>query len=378
MDIQRLAHGEDAILGEKFPQEARRAMRDESRRRQDDEPEYEHRIRAYMMQKMDVEEDKNLDPDEERWRDMNPDGFWEMAFTCSGIIYRPAFRELMHSVRNGDETKICKVVSQGLTASDPAYIGRILYMLRHPRAVAKSQERLVRGFDIINPSGRVQNIFEGLVVHTPDMFINVTGQAARFLINNPDIPVHFFHFEKLIEDPGSVLKEMQEFVGTGDYDKGLGAVKPSLNRSKHEDIENSLWEDAEFVYANICAAAECYNADNYESAKPYLEAIIDRLKDPRCQFNRERHNWRCFRAKRVANENICKMCMSDPNTRGNFLRESESRTGRVADHWSQEPCLFECGFDLDRDTYLTIEESIEHNFWKTGIPVAKVEYEEEQ
>ena len=380
MDIQRVAHGEDVILGQKFPQEARRAMREDMRQRQDDEPEEEHQIRAYMMEKMDREHDLQLDEDEERWRDMNPDGFWEMAFTVPGIIYRPNLREMMEKVRAGEETKICKVVSQGLMASDPMYIGKILFMLRHPRAVAKSQERLVRGFNIINPEGRVQNIFEGMKIHSPDMFINVTAQAARFLLNNPEIPVHFFHFEKLVEDPESVVKEMEEFVGTGDYRRAVeeGVVKPSLNRSKHEDIEHTLWEDAEFVYENICTAAEYHNAGDHESAKPYLEAILDRMQNPRTQFNREHHNWRCFRAKKVVNESMCRLCMSDPNTRGNFLRDSESRVGRVADHWSQEPCLFECGFDLDRDTYLTIEESIKHNFWKTGTPVMKVEYEEEQ
>lgn len=380
MDIQRVAHGDDAILGEKFPQEARRAMREEMRQRQDDEPEHEHRVRAYLMEKADKEHDLELDPDEERWRDMNPDGFWEMTFTVPGIIYRPIFREMMEKVRNGEETKICKVVSQGLMASDPIYIGKILFMIRHPRAVAKSQERLVRGFNIINPEGRVQNIFEGMTIHSPDMFINVTARAARFFLNNPNIPVHFFHFEELVSNPDPLLKEMKEFIGFGDYDKVMeeGVVKPKLNRSKHEDIEHTLWEDAEFVYDNICKAAENYNAGDHKSAQPYFEAILERMQNPRTQFNREHRNWRCFRAKRIVNENMCKLCMSDPNTRGNFLRDSESRVGRVAEHWSQEPCLFECGLDLDRDNYLTIEESIRHNFWRTGDPVMKVEYEAEQ
>ena len=55
-----------------------------------------------------------------------------------------------------------------------------------------------------------------------------------------------------------------------------------------------------------------------------------------------------------------------PPDGGFFFREhSESSTGNLARHWSKEPCLFECGLDLDRkESYLTVEESIENNFWK--------------
>jgi len=376
MDIQRVAHGEDVILGEKFPQEARKVMREEMRERKDDESEYAHNIRSYMMQKQDRHQDLQMSSDEDKWRDMNPEGFWEMAFTVGGIIYHPQYREMLHDVVSGKDTKICKVVSQGLFSSDPMYIGKIIYMLRHPRAVAKSQERLTRGFEIITQDGRKQNIFEDMVIHTPEMFISVTGMAARFLLNNPDIPIHFFHFEELVENPDAVLKEMSDFVGFGDYEKGNSVIQPKLNRSKHEDIPSALWEDAEYVYDEICTVARKYNSGDIEGANPHLEAIIERVMDPRCQFSREKKSWRCYRAKKNVNESICRLCISNPETRGNFLKHSEQEIGKVADHWSQEPCLFECGLDLDRDDYLTLEESVKYNFWSTGVPILKVQYDE--
>ena len=377
MDIQRVAHGEESILGSKFPQEARRAMRKEMLEIQDGESEHMHRVRCYLAEKSEMEHELNMDRDESRWRDMNPDGFWEMAFTVSGIIYRPSFREMMKNVVDGNIFRVCKVVSQGLLASDPMYIGKVLFMIRHPRAVAKSQERLLRGFDVINAQGRKQNIFEDMVIHTPEMFINVTEKAARFFVSNPEIPVHFFHFEKLIEDPDTILQEMSDFVGCGDYKKAHDVIKPSLNRSKHENIENSLWEDAEYIYDEVCMAAEFCNSGDRTSAEPHFQKILARLQNPRCQFNRERRSWRCYRAKKVVNENMCRACISDPITRGNFMRDSELYTGKVANHWSQEPCPFECGLDLDRDSYLTLEESVQYNFWRTGNPVMKVENIEE-
>ena len=43
--------------------------------------------------------------------------------------------------------------------------------------------------------------------------------------------------------------------------------------------------------------------------------------------------------------------------------------------WRNTPCLFECLYDLSRneDELLTIEESIEHNFWRSGIEPLKKE-----
>jgi hypothetical protein len=249
------------------------------------------------------------------------------------------------------------------------YIGKIIYMIRHPRAVAKSQERLVRGFDIINPQGRIQNIFEGLVIHTPEMFINVTLQAAHFFLENPEIPVRFYHFEELLESPEETMDEMQEFVGRGDYSKAYDLGQQKLNRSKHEDVENDLWEDAEFVYDALCSAAKLVNTGNREGATPLFQEIVDRIGDPKSKTARQQRNWRCYRAKMNVNESVCRQCMNNPATRGNFMTNSESTSGRVARHWTQEPCLFECGFDLDREEHLTFEESIENNFWITGTPV---------
>lgn len=358
MDIQRVAHGEENILGEKFPQETRKQMREKMLERQEGEPEHDHIVRKYLIEKQ-IEQEKNSMSEEEReFKDMNPEGFWEMAFTVRGVVYQAQFKELLSKILAGKEHKVCKVVSQGLLNSDPMYLGKIIYMIRHPRAVAKSQERLRRQLPDPIVNGKKVKF------HTPEMYISVTGQAARFFLMYPEVPVRFFHYEELLERPKEIIDEMQEFVGYGDYSKAYGIVQPKLNRSKHENVPNNLWEDAMFVYEEFCKAAKIINSGGKrEEANKHFEAILKYLSNPKNEFNRSKRHWRCYRAKMNVNEVMCKACMSNPGVRENLKLHSEKTEGKFTKHWSKEPCLFECGLDLDREKYLTIEESIKNNFW---------------
>jgi len=372
MDIQRVAHGDENILGDKFPQENRKKKREEMMSKLEGENPHMWQIRTYMFEKHEQEEEGKMDEDERDFRDMNPEGFWEMAFSVQGVIYRPQFKEILQGVLDGDK-KICKVVSQGLMASDPMYLGKIIYMMRHPRQVAKSQERLVRGFSFKDPeSGKIKNALEDFKIHSPEMYIQVTVQASQFFLNNPDIPVRFFDFDDLIEDPEGTIDEMGEFVGYGDYSKAYDVVQKKLKRSLPEDVPNTLWDDAEYVYEKFYTAANIVNGNGIrEEAESLWRDILEYFQDPKRAFNREKMNWRCFRAKQQVNETLCRGCVSNAAMRINMKNRSESIEGQFTKHWSEEPCLFECGFDLDRDEseYLTIEESIKSNFWRNDDDV---------
>jgi len=365
MDIQRVAHGDEAIMGEKFPQESRKKMQEEMLAKLEEETDAEHRVRKYLIEKELLRHELQQDKQEQKYKDMNPEGFWECAFSVQGIIYRPQFAEELASVRNG-KFRVVKVVSQGLLASDPVYIGQVICMIRHPRAVAKSQERLTRGFNYTDPeTGEVKNAFENMVIHTPEMYIGVTVQAAQWFLQNPRIPVLFIHFEDLVSSPKTEIDKMAKFVGRGDYEKAYDVVQPKLNRSKHEDVESHLWEDAEFVYEKFCEATASINeGEGRAKANRRFKAIVRYFQDPRRAYNREKRNWRCYRSKHMVSENQCKACFNNPVVANNFKKHSELQMGNVAKHWSKEPCLFECGMDLDRKKpYLTIEESIENNWW---------------
>jgi len=365
MDIQRVAHGDDAIVGSKFPQENRKNAREEMLARIDGELDHEYQVRRYLLEKELLQLELRQDGEKQKYVDMNPEGFWECVFSVQGIIYRPMVKDVLREVRAG-KFRVVKVVSQGLLASDPAYVGRVIYMVRHPRAVAKSQERLTRGFNYADPeTGEVKNAFEGMRIHTPEMYIGVTFQAARWFLDNPRIPVMFVNFDDLVSDPETQVGRMAEFVGRGDYEAARGVVQPRLSRSRPEDVPNALWEDAEFVYENFVKAAELIDAGKGRSrANRYFRKIVEYFQDPRRAYNREKRNWRCYRAKHHVNEAMCKACYHDPVAAANFKAHSESVTGSLSRHWSKEPCLFECGMDLDREgPYLTIEESIQNNWW---------------
>ena len=204
------------------------------------------------------------------------------------------------------------------------------------------------------------------------MYIQVTVQASQFFLSNPDIPVRFFDFDDLIEDPERTIDEMGEFVGYGDYSSAYDVVQKKLKRSLPEDVPNTLWDDAEFVYEKFYTAANIVNGNGIrEEAESLWQDILEYFQDPKRAFNREKMNWRCFRAKQQVNETMCQGCMSNPAMRENMKNRSESIEGQFTKHWSEEPCLFECGFDLDRDEseYLTIEESIKNNFWRNDDDV---------
>jgi hypothetical protein len=402
MLIQKAVHGKEAIIGEEFPQERRKEQLERLALQQEGEPRHMWEIRKYLTGKQQEDLEARTPSHEKDFRDMNPDGFWECEFSVAGIspyrfsrqgrpMYAPDLQTLLDEVEEGKDLRIMKVVSQGLLNSNPRYIGKLLYSIRHPRAVAKSQERLIRGFNYLDKeTGEVKNAFEDVVVHTPEMFIQVTTQAAAFLLRYPEIPVHFLHFEDLVENPSAELDKIAEFVGTGDYRKARGVVKQSLNRSHHEDVESELWPDAEVVYERFCRAAEILNQykgsrpsrlrKQREKARGELEALLDYMRDGRRPTNKQKANWRCFRAKRTATAALCRECVKGGRVMRSLKRHSEATPSQfgVTKHWSQEPCLFECGLDVEREPseYITPKESIENNSWNTPDDSASAAQEE--
>jgi len=174
MDIMRIALGEDRIIGEKFPQEKRNK-----------EPETE--VEKYLSEKFPNNQKEQF----EKSKDMNPNGFWEMEWSVKGIRYLPNLHTELQSSKISP-IKVVKCVSQGLIVSDPIHISKIIFLLRHPRQVAKSQEKLQGQFgDLENP---IQNGRE-VRKHSPQMFCQVTIQAARWFDLNPEVPLLIVNFD---------------------------------------------------------------------------------------------------------------------------------------------------------------------------------------
>jgi len=185
MEIFRTALGDARVIGRKFPQEARLDLveGDTAEMR-----EY-RRLVLTTLKGHDVE----------KTRDMNPDGFWECPFTVKGIHYHSSTKGLLRTVGSEDKPYVCKVVSQGLAGSNPIYVDGVVFMLRHPEAVAKSQERLVRSFKVKRPgSGEVIDLLENAVIRSPQMFIEVSLLAAQWFSDHPEIPVYIVNYEDLL------------------------------------------------------------------------------------------------------------------------------------------------------------------------------------
>jgi hypothetical protein len=341
MDILRSVFGEERILGKKFPQEEHI---EEIESQGEDESNEHYEARMYLYDRNSDKE--QLMKDLEESKDMNPNGFWEMLYTVQGIQYRLGDVERLKKLLTEEKKSICKIVSQGLANSDPKYIDKMIYMIRHPRQVAKSQERL-KGRMPFDEYPMTEDGKE-LRVHSPEMYIKVTLTAARWLQTHPEVPVLFVNFDDLISKPKKTLRRIQKFLGEGDFSKADGIIQPKLKRSIPEDIESPFWENAEFVY-------EQFLKKDYES-------IIEYMKNPSLPIYVENSRLYCTRCEAPKAYHQCVMCRTHDVTRNNMIKQA---TEKGID-WETEPCLFEC-FGRDSDSKaLTIQESIENNFWIDG------------
>ena len=263
-------------------------------------------------------------------RDLNPDGFRECAWTVNGIREGIGPAPLWSQV--GDN-KVVKIVSRGLAASDPAHIGRVVYLNRNPREVAKSQERLRR---------IIGGVESGLVVHSPDMYIRTHLAAARWMAEHrPD--VYVLDYADLLAEPTTTLARLSDWLGE-DVTPGASCVKPSLHRSKPQQIDDEQWEDAEAVYALVAAAD--------------WQGIADMFSTGDTATERAGRRWMCDRLGQAVSARQCEVCVSVKSVRENFRATAEAR----GIDWHNLPCAWECGANLDAEP-VPVELSIARSHW---------------
>ena len=281
-----------------------------------------------------MEESEDREVREVRARSMNPDGFWECPYTVDGVSFSMEDHARQLDLLENGKRKICKIVSQGLYATDPAFVDRVIFMARHPRAVAKSQERLERNL----PFKKTKE----LRIHTPEMFINVTRAAARWL-DRYKPPVLVVVYDELVDRPETALVEVSKFL-TEQVVSGASVVKRDLRRSDPENVPSDLWTDAEEVYARLL--------------KKDFAGIDAYMADPRLATNLRHRRWMCARRAQTVDCVDCARCRANPKAALLFRQYAEAR-GIM---WKTEPCLYECGFSPFGE-HITIERSIAENTW---------------
>lgn len=348
MHLILTAVGEDRIYGSKFPQEPR--MEKPSKFPGETDAEYQWRLYCEEL----IEEkswDQILKDRQEDFKqsvDMNPNGFWETRFVSAGLKRNIGSIPVMEEIAAKDKPTYIKVVSQGLARSDPALIKKVIFMLRDPGSVAKSQERLKRDMKLINPDTMRQYNFwhEVGTVNSPAMFIEVSVVAARWMKMFPEVPIHFVLYNDLISNPHETLAKVQNFLGEGDFQTAASVINPKLKRS-YPDLEgNSLREDAEKVF-------ELLKSKDWDGIEKFA-------MDRKTQTAREVRRWLCVRSMVETNDHICKTCKTKSLRHYRGSAKAEAIAKKI--DWRDRPCAYEVAFNLD-EPLISIEESIENNFW---------------
>ena len=261
--------------------------------------------------------------DSEAYKDLNPNGFWECPWTVRGV---QRYDQCPGPLEGA------KVVSQGLGHSNPEAISRVVYMVRDPRAVAKSQERLKRQFV---PDG---------TVHSPEMYIKVhTAAAAWIMQHQPDLRV--VEFDDLLEDPVAVLSGLDEWTsGAGFPGRFADQATEIRQRLRHsadqktpeQSEADDSWEDAEEIY-QLLQGGDFAGIVGRDRKKP----------DPHRRYF-------CTRLGTQVPAAMCRFCWEDETTRQNFKRTAKQR----GIDWRTEPCIYEC-----KERGMGIVDSIAANHW---------------
>jgi hypothetical protein len=161
-------------------------------------------------------------------KDANPDGFYESALR-HGIYYRtnPHPDTGAYFFPEQVENHVVKVFVPGLIRTDRAFIGKVIASVRPWREYEASIQRLYAMED--------ENRAEGSPGPPPRMPPALEWWAENFgLIRDiatRRYPVHVQSYDGLLEDPERVIRAALEWLGRGDVDKAVRAVKPE-NRTQ--------------------------------------------------------------------------------------------------------------------------------------------------
>lgn len=338
MNILRDGLGSDGLIGVKFPQEEMYKIQG------DLETDAEYNYRIYIHENR-PEFKKELNAS----RKMNPMGFWEdVSFTVSGLYFHPSKKKSIDKINACKVQPYAKLEARGLPVTDPNYLDKVVFMLRNPHEVAKSQEDLKRKGKYHLEDGTELDIFGSMKINTPEMFISTNIACAKWFIDNPEVKVKIILYDDLLADPASTVQAVGKFLEDGDFSNAHNVVRKKLRRSTDFTNEydlNGLWDEAEIIYEHMM--------------KGEFQAILDFANNNEREFNKISKHWLCARYNSRAFYKTCEECTSNKDFRDNVLRADAIKNGV---DWENKPCAYECAY-RNKDL-ISIEESIKNNFWK--------------
>ena len=343
MNILVNTFGEERLIGEKFPQENKKVQKSEN------ESDEHFQIRKYNFYKLNPDFDKEL----EEIKKLNPLGFYEHPFvTVKGLNYDPLKNNVIKRINNSNEKLFLKIESRGIINTNPIYIDKVIYMLRNPHQVAKSQERMSRDFKYkMIDNSEIDLFSDDKNFNSPELFIQSQINFANWVLDNDFENYIIIEYDELIQNKNETLNNIQNFLNEGDFSKSENIINPRFKRSNKFDNEKSedkeLWKDAEKAYQLV-----------YENK---LKELIDYFENKKLEFNKKNQNWLCPRFGEYVNYKTCQNCKNNKEFRES-LKEHANKKGI---DWENEPCAFECGYD-ENNKPISIKKSIENNFWNSN------------
>ena len=155
----------------------------------------------------------------------NPDGYWESQL-LGGVYYRTNPHPLSGAFLFPEQTRFhaVKVLVPGLVRSDLAYLDRVIGTVREWRAFAASRERLRELY-------RKQY---GLEPHEQLLRLDLPP-ALEWWVDNYGLlrdlatrryAAHVSSYASLIADPEAAIAEVLAWLGRGDLERAVAAVRP--------------------------------------------------------------------------------------------------------------------------------------------------------
>jgi len=160
----------------------------------------------------------------------NPDGFYESQLGA-GIYFRTNPHPLTGAYLFPEQTRehAVKVFPPGLLRTDVAFIDRVIVTIRawreHSASVLRLRETL--SADGIDPTLLLPPIYEWW----SEAFSMLRDVATR------RYPVHFISYGRLLEDPKRQISAVFDWLGVGDPEAALAAVRPRMPAPEVSDAE---------------------------------------------------------------------------------------------------------------------------------------------
>ena len=169
-------------------------------------------------------------------RDANPDGFYE-SLLREGIYWRtnPHPRTGAYFFPEQVQRHVVKVFIPGLVRTDRAYIGSVIATVRPWREYVASLDRLLA---LENEAHADKPKRAKPLPRMPPAL--EWWQQNYALIRDIVIRRHRVHvqsYDGLLDDPEKTIRDTMKWLGDGDADKAVAAVKPANRTQKAPEVD---------------------------------------------------------------------------------------------------------------------------------------------